>query len=284
MLKRLPILLGLVIICNVPLAAQNTHIELTYQSFRPFIHFQLEVNNYRRNYNPYESAYLNGYMDGVNDEYYFSNLTRDIRAYKTGYRDGFRDRSLLIRLRGRRWYMRHRFAYDDYYAPTYAVRIWLNNLSLAFLRAPDRRLPRGWRRRAHPHLKHYRKWMRKEWHHKNHSTYYSSTNVERRYEKRIRGYRHKLNKAKKRSRRNDSYDRNQFERKRFRQRIDSKASHSSRINRRTKGHTRIVKKRTSHNRKVNRDHNRGRIHKKRKSDSHKSKRHRSRNRGHGNNH
>lgn len=290
MLKKLPILLGLLFIWNTPLSAQRTHIELTYQSFRPFIHFHLDINNYRQNYDAYESTYLQGYMDGVNNHYYygphFIYMIRNIDAYRSGYRDGFRDRALLIRLRGRRWYMRHRFVYDDYYAPTYAVRIWLDNLSLAFLRAPERRLPRGWRRRAHPHLRRYRKRMRYGSHHKDYDDYYRASSIERRFKKRIRGYRQKMKYAKKRRRRNVSPNQNRVKRERLGPRIRFKSSHNKRINRSQKRHTRVVRKRSSRNRKVNKDHSRGKIHKKSKPHSHKSKRqrNRSRKRGHGHNH
>jgi len=287
MLKKLPILLGLLTIFNAPLAAQHAHIELTYQSFRPFIHFQLEINNYRQSYNPYESTYLEGYMDGVNGKYYFGKVIGNIRAYKAGYQDGFHDRALLIRLRGRRWYIRHRFVYDDYYAPTYAVRIWLDNLSLAFLRVPEHRLPRGWRRRAHPHLKHYRHWMHKRLHHKGYNNYYSASNVERRFKKRIRGYRQKINKARKRHHRIESYDRPRGERKRYETRVRTKSSYTKRTNRSRKHRTRVVKKqRHSRNRNIDQNHSRGRIHEKSNPHSHKSKRQRNRSRkgGHGHNH
>ncbi|HKK44173.1 MAG TPA: hypothetical protein VJ964_01540 [Balneolaceae bacterium] len=288
MLKKLSILLGLLIILNAPLAAQSAHIQLTYQSFRPFIHFQLDVNNFRRNYNSYESTYLQGYMDGVNDQYYyrhrFINMNRNIHAYRSGYRDGFRDRALLIRLRGQRWYVRHRFDYDDYYAPTYAVRIWLDNLSLAFLKAPERRLPREWRRRAHPHLKRYRQWMSHRSHRKDYDDYYSTSNIERRFKSRIRGYRQKMNKTRRQNRRRTSYNHKRVQEKRVGTRGRFKSSYHKRTNRSQKHRTRVVNKRRSRNRNVNKGHSRGRIHKNRKPHSHKPKRQRNRSRKRGRGH
>jgi len=290
MLKKLSILLGLLIIFNVPLTAQNTHIELTYRSFRPFIHFRLDVDNYRRNYSSYESTYLQGYMDGVNNQHYyrshFINMVQNIHAYRSGYRDGFRDRSLLIRLRGRRWYVRHRFGHDDYYTPTYAIQIWLDGLSLAFLKAPKRRLPRGWRRRAHPHLRRYRKWMRNRSHHKNYNDYYNGANIELRFKKRIRRYRHKMNRAIKRNHRRGAYNRNRVGRKRFSPRTGFQSLYNKRTNRSRKHRKWIGKKRRSRNQRVDKDHKRGKIHKKNKPHSHKSKRkrNRSKKRGRGNKH
>lgn len=199
MFKKIPILLGFILLLNTPLAAQHTHFELSYRSFRPFIHFQIDIGSYNPGYNTYESAYMTGYMDGVNDSYYPSR-NRQIAAYRAGYQDGLRDGQLLIRLRGRRWYQRNCFTYEDYYAPTYAVQIWLEGLSLAFLQAPAHRLPPRWHHRAHPHLRKYRKWMSHHGHHKKFDGYYSTANVKRRFSKRIRKYRRKLNAAKKRNR------------------------------------------------------------------------------------
>lgn len=217
MLKKLPISIVLLMVFNIPLAAQSTHIEFSYQSLRPFVHFQLNFHSYGYDYDAYERTYLKGYMDGVNNEYYFGHhfidMVRNINAYRQGYRDGFRDRQLLIRLRGRAWYTRHRFAYDDYYAPVYAVRIWLDGLSLAFLKAPAHRLPKRWRHRAHPHLIKYRKWM--TYNRKKGNHFSRSTDIERRFKKRIRGHRRKMNKVKKRRRQNTSYNRDRSNRKHY---------------------------------------------------------------------
>lgn len=223
MIKKLQILLPLLIACNVPLAAQYTHVELSYQSFRPFVHFQLNFDShgYSHHHDSYESAYLKGYMDGVNSSYHYRHrydeLVWDINAYEAGYRDGFRDHQLLISLRGHHWYKRHRFTYDDYYAPSYSVRIWLDGLSLAFLQAPAHRLPRRWKHRAHPHVKHYRKWMARRHHHKDYDDYYSSVNVERRFNKRIRSYRKQAHKVKTRHRKTVSRARKQRIDQRYRQ-------------------------------------------------------------------
>lgn len=210
MLKKLPISLLLLMVFNLPLAAQHSHVEFTYQSLRPFIHFQLDFQSHDYHYDAYEQTYLKGYMDGVNDEhhygYNFADMLLNFDAYRAGYRDGFRDRQLLIRLRGHRWYKRHRFAYDDYHAPVFAVRIWLDGLSLAFLQAPTHRLPKRWQYKAHPRVKQYRKWIANR-----------SVNVERRFKKRIRGYQQRLDREKNRRRAQISHDRDHDERTRYRQ-------------------------------------------------------------------
>lgn len=291
MLRKLLLVIGFIVLLNIPLAAQNTHIELSYQSFRPFIHFQLDVNTYNRSYvDPYESTYMQGYMDGVNDQYFYGpslvDITRNAHAYRAGYRDGFQDRELLIRLRGHQWYRRHRFAYDDYYAPTFAVQIWLEGLSLAFLKAPAHRLPPRWRYRTHPRVKKYRKWMARESHRRDHDGYYSSRNVERRFKKRIRGYRHKMNNTKKRNRRSVSHNRNKIKQKRSKNvRRGIRSLLKSRINRSTDRNpdNRTIKKRDSRKKRVrksrdNRSRNRGHVKKKRSRsrDKDHSKRKRSR--------
>lgn len=220
MFKKILTFLLLLIVVNIPLAAQHTHVELTYQSFRPFIHFQLNFTNHDAyDYDSYESTYLNGYMDGVNNEYYFGPhfiAPQHVNVYRSGYRDGLRDRILLIRLRGHGWYKRHRFAHDDYYAPELAVRIWLEGISLAFLQAPAHQLPSRWQHRVHPRVKEYRKWMARHSHHKDYDHYYSSTNVERRFKTRIRGYRQKMTQAKKRNRQSISHDHDRDPGKRYR--------------------------------------------------------------------
>ncbi len=169
----------------IPMQAQQVNFELSYQSFRPFIHFHLDYES-RSYHHDYESAYLKGYMDGVNDSYYynhrFNDLVRDARIYEAGYRDGYRDRSLLIRLRGHNWYHRHRFAYNDYYNPSYSVRIWLDGLSIAFLQAPAHRLPHRWKHRAHPHVKKYRGWIAKNrYKHNKYRGYKSAVRIDGRF-------------------------------------------------------------------------------------------------------
>src|SRR5690625_2977219 len=155
---------------SVPVAAQSTHIALSYQSFKPFVHFQINLGSAPGHYqDSYQAAYLKGYMDGVNDAYYhdyrFYELVRDIDIYETGYRDGYRDCGLLIRLRGNSWYHRHKFAYDDYHSPYYSVQIWLNGLTFAFLQAPAHRLPHRWKHHVHPTVRSYRASMQKRKHH-----------------------------------------------------------------------------------------------------------------------
>ena len=196
MIKKIQLLLFLLIAFNLPLAAQHSYVDISYQSFRPFIHFQLNFDSYGYDYSyhdAYEAAYLNGYMDGVNTSYYyrhrFDDLVWNIDAYKAGYRDGYRDYRLIVRLRGHGWYQRHRFSYHDYYDPYISVRIWLDGLSLAFLQAPAYKLPHRWKHRAHPHVITYRKYMHTGYRYDDFNKYYSSANVERRFEKRIDRYR-----------------------------------------------------------------------------------------------
>lgn len=132
-------------------------------------------------------------MDGVNKHYYydhrFEEMVENRRIYKAGYSDGMRDRALLVRLRGRRWLRNHCFTYEDYYDPYASVRIWLENMTLAFAKAPARRLPPGWRHKIHPRAKKYRKWMRKR---------------QRRYSKRMRK-RHRRNRRWHRREYDDDY-------------------------------------------------------------------------------
>jgi hypothetical protein len=210
MFKKLLISAAVFLFYALPLQAQNVHFELSYQSFRPFIHFHLDYES-RSYHHDYETAYLKGYMDGVNDSYYYDHryhdLVRDARIYEAGYRDGFRDRELMIRLRGHRWYHLHRFAYNDYYDPSYSVRIWLDGLSIAFIHAPAHRLPRHWNRRAHPHVKKYRGWIAKK-HYKNkykYKGYKSAVNLGTRYSKRDNLYERQDVKARSRYRSKSAY-------------------------------------------------------------------------------
>ncbi|MDX1641325.1 MAG: hypothetical protein R3220_06490 [Balneolaceae bacterium] len=202
MIKKLSITLLMVGFISTSLAAQSVHLEFSYQTFRPFIHFQLNLgNSYNYYQNPYDTAYLKGYMDGVNDAFYndylFYDLVRDINMYEAGYRDGYRDRDLMIRLRGYDWYYRHRFTYDDYHSPYYSVQIWLGGLSLAFLHLPEHRLPRHWKRHAHPLFVKYRHWH-KHRHLYNDRDYRHFVRIERDYDKRIRRFRKQAHKERKR--------------------------------------------------------------------------------------
>ncbi|MDZ7681421.1 MAG: hypothetical protein U5J63_06805 [Fodinibius sp.] len=164
--KKSVLIFGFIIFITVPLAAQNTHIDISSPSIRPFTRFPDKCSIWlqRTAFSSYESTYLRGYMDGVNDAPYLGGQYIDRhfnhRAYRAGFKDGFRDRALMIRLRGHRWYQRYRFSRDAYYTPSIAVQIWLDGLSLAFLQAPAYKLPPQWRHRAHPKFKKYRKWFR----------------------------------------------------------------------------------------------------------------------------
>ncbi|HYW36189.1 MAG TPA: hypothetical protein VE868_12325 [Balneolaceae bacterium] len=161
MKKRLLLTFAFLSLFGLSAHAQSFHIEFNYQVFRPFIHFRLELGNRPRSYSPYQASYMRGYMDGVDGRYYdddsYYGSLRLHRAYINGYRDGIRDRELLCRLRGVRRLHHRPFDYDDYYAPYYSIRIWLDQISFSFLRAPERRLPRHWGRRAHARLRHYRR-------------------------------------------------------------------------------------------------------------------------------
>ena len=235
--KKILILLSLLFVCIAPGEAQNVHISLDYQSFRPFIHFQLNFGNdpYRSFEDGYRSAYVKGYMDGVNDARYyrhrFAAMVHDFRMYETGYRDGFRDRELLIRLRGRNWYRHHRFGYDDYYAPTYSVRIWLSNLSMAFIQAPSRRLPRHWKRRAHPRFKKYRRWYKRSRYRDDDYDEYDDydddyrgyARLEQSYNQHVQRYRRQAQRIKKRSRQQSDYKRNSRNRGRFKSKEEAQS-------------------------------------------------------------
>uniref|UniRef100_UPI0035670C5C hypothetical protein n=1 Tax=Fodinibius sp. TaxID=1872440 RepID=UPI0035670C5C len=196
MIRRLFVTTLMVGLFSVPTDAQSTYIELGYQSFKPFVHFQLNLGNAPNYYrDSYQSAYLKGYMDGVNDAYYndyrFYELVRDIDIYEAGYRDGYRDRDLLIRLRGRSWYHRHRFVYNDYHSPYYSVQIWLDGLTFAFLQAPRHRLPDRWIHRVHPKVRRYRARMHKRNHY---------AHIEKRYKKRVKRLRKDARKSRSRYR------------------------------------------------------------------------------------
>lgn len=163
MIKKLLIYTALFSLISVSASAQSFYAELNYQSFRPFINFRIELGNspYQYQRNNYQTAYLKGYMDGVNQTYYnayrFYDLVYNINAYEAGYRDGLRDQALFYRLRGYNHLRTHYFTYDDYYSPYYSVQIWLNQLSFTFIQAPARYLPPRWEHHIHPRIKYYRK-------------------------------------------------------------------------------------------------------------------------------
>lgn len=168
MLKKILIPFAILAVYAAPLNGQSIHVGISYQSFRPFIHFQLEFDS-NMYHSAYRTAYLKGYMDGVNSNYYydhrFQEMVENMQIYKAGYRDGMRDRALLIQLRGRAWMRRHRFTRADYYSPYTSVRVWLEGLTIAFLKAPARRLPPGWRHRIPPQVRRYRnrRWHSPRW-------------------------------------------------------------------------------------------------------------------------
>ncbi|GAA5522339.1 hypothetical protein LQ318_11370 [Aliifodinibius salicampi] len=181
MFKKIVTTVLLIGFFSVPVAAQSTYIEVSYQSFKPFINFQLNLSTQHSYYQrSHQSAYLKGYMDGVNDAYYldyrFYDMVYDIDMYEAGYRDGYRDRTLLIRLRGHRYMRNHHFSYNDYHSPYYSVQIWLDGLTFAFIQAPRHRLPDRWTYHVHPRVKKYRNRMKVKRYH---------ARIERRYHKRI---------------------------------------------------------------------------------------------------
>lgn len=288
MLKKLQILLPLLIVFSIPLQAQHINFELTYQSFRPFVHFQLDFDN-RSYHHDYESAYFKGYMDGVNDSYYyrhrFDDLVRDVQIYETGYRDGFRDRELLIRLRGRNWYHRHRFAYNDYYSPSYSVRIWLDGLSIAFLQAPAHRLPYRWKHRAHPHVKKYRGWIAKNrYKHNKYRGYKSAVKVGHRNNNRGKLYKRQALKTNNRFRNKSAYKKHQKkDRSNYRQNRGTRTykGKSKRVERSKEKQRKVVGNNDRQRRKAVKEHKRtprkrGTVKRSRGSKKEKSKRSRSR--------
>lgn len=249
------ILLSLVLygFISVTADAQSFHASFSYQSFRPFINFQLEIGSspgygYTSGYgygyqNPYESAYIKGYMDGVNDAYFLSyrfyEMVRNIRAYEAGYRDGVRDRLMYLRLRGFQRLHHQYFTYADYYSPYYSVQIWLNQLSFTFIEAPSYRLPRHWARRAHPRLKRYRAWAHGKGNFKNHRN-----DLRRYYEERREHLRQRSHIVQKRYRENDrSYERGRqrgdirLNRARAIQRVKSGGGRSSSVKNRSHSRT-----------------------------------------------
>lgn len=293
MIKKLQILILLFLFAfSLPLAAQYSHVEFSYQSFRPFVHFQLDFDSHGYSYHDsYRSAYLKGYMDGVNDSYYyqhrFADLVRDRRIYEAGYRDGLRDQRLMIRLRGRSWYHRHRFHYNDYYSPSYSVRIWLDGLSLAFLHAPAYRLPKHWKRYTHPHFKAYRKWAsNKHYYKKKYKKHYRFDDVERRFKKRIRNYRKRAVNERQRYRKSDSYDRDNRSKSRYRQnrfanpgKGNSKFKRSHERKRKAFKHSRRTDRRKAVGKSGKRQRSRGAVKQKRGGKKEKNKGSRSRKRG-----
>lgn len=167
MLKRILFLVILAGFITLPASAQSFYAEFSYQSFRPYINFRLELGNHHpQRLNPYEASYMKGYMDGVNATYYadyrFYEMVSYIDAYEAGYRDGLRDQRLMSRLQGYNRLPRRPFAYNDYYSPYYSVQIWLSQLTFTFIRAPERRLPRYWSHRVHPSVLKYRNRAKKK--------------------------------------------------------------------------------------------------------------------------
>jgi hypothetical protein len=273
--KKLLLILGFIIAVNVPLNAQHTQFELSYQSFRPFIHFQININSHRSHYNAYEEAYLQGYMDGVNDALFlggrFADRRINVRAYRSGFKDGFRDRALMIRLRGHGWYQRYRVSQNAYYVPSLAVQIWLDGLSLAFLQAPSYRLPPRWQHRAHPKFKQYRKWMNRR-NQINRGKYRDNPDVERRFKKRIQHHRKQLSdfrqnnysqitNRKNRGNNDRNHDLRTRDKKRdgwlnkLRQRIKNNGSERAKEVRRSRDRTSTNRDKVRQKRDNNRDHN-----------------------------
>ena len=186
-------------------STQFLHAELGYQSFRPFINFRIELgNSYQYQRDTYKTAYIKGYMDGVNRRYYdayrFYELVQNIEAYELGYRDGTADRRLLQRLRGTQRAQYFPFGYDDYYSPYFSVQLWLNQLSFTFIQAPAHRLPTRWSYHIDSRLKRYRYRVHHHQRYKqrfnNQYRYYKkrlrsqAQHVQRKYRKRGRSYNH----------------------------------------------------------------------------------------------
>ena len=154
-IKFIFILLIIQWIFSEPANAQKHHVEISYTSFRPYIHFQIDFESHGYHaYDAYEASYLRGYMDGVNKSHHYS-YKWDPRywhydAYDVGYQHGYADHKLMVRLAGYNTYKKHRFRSSHYHSPYYSVRVWLDELSLAYLYAPAHRLPYGWNRHVSP--------------------------------------------------------------------------------------------------------------------------------------
>lgn len=223
MLKKITLILVFQFLIGLQLVAQHTSVELSYLSLRPFIHFQLDFGSHGYDaYDSYESSYVNGYMDGVNkSRHYLYDRFHPYwyeEAYEAGYRDGFRDHKLYVRLRGYSSYSRHRFNRHDYHSPYYSVRVWLDGLSVAFLKAPAYKLPNRWEYHAHPDVKKHRRYMAKS-HRKGYSgahtyTYQKPGRIykSRSYRSRKEAHYHKQKKYKRKSHHHAKSD-NYFNRK-----------------------------------------------------------------------
>ncbi len=188
MLKKITLIIVFQFLIGLQLVAQHASVELSYLSLRPFIHFQLDFDTHGYDaYNSYESSYVNGYMDGVNkSRHYLYDSYHPYwyeEAYEAGYRDGFRDHKLYVSLRGYSSYKRHRFNRRDYHSPYYSVRVWLDGLSVAFLKAPAYKLPHRWEYHAHPKVKKYRRQLAVN-HRKGYSGSYKYHHADRVYKKR----------------------------------------------------------------------------------------------------
>lgn len=210
MLKKITLIILFQFIIGLQLVAQPVSIELSYVSFRPFIHFQLDLNSYGYDaYDPYESSYVNGYMDGVNKyRHYLYNSQHPYwyeTAYEAGYRDGFRDHKMYVKLRGYSSYKRHRFSKHDYHSPYYSVKVWLDGLSVAFLKAPAHKLPHRWEYHAHPKVKKYRRQVAVN-HRRGYSGSYKYHHEDRVYKKRTYQYQKENRRYKKNLYRGNSHE------------------------------------------------------------------------------
>lgn len=203
MLKKITLIIVFQFIIGLQLVAQPVSDELSYVSFRPFIHFQLDFDSYEYDkYDSYESSYVNGYMDGVNkSRHYLYNSHHPYwyeEAYEAGYRDGFRDHKMYVKFRGYSSYKRHRFSKHDYHSPYYSVKVWLDGLSVAFLKAPAHKLPHRWEYHAHPKVKKYR-WHMAVNHRRGYSGSYKYHHADPVYKKRTYQYQKENREYRKRS-------------------------------------------------------------------------------------
>jgi hypothetical protein len=231
MIRKLLLTTAILSFVWVSAAAQSIHADLSYQSFRPFINFSVELGSYDSyQRDSYQSAYLKGYMDGVNrsyyDDYRFYELVHDIEAYEDGYRDGYRDQALFSGLRGYERLSYRPFEYDDYYSPYYSVQLWLNEISFTFLSVPSYRLPRHWSRRAHPSLRRYRTHFKNKRYHSRYKKQY------KRHEKRLRKRaRYNQRSLRKRGRNYGTYSGKNLNKERARQRVRNAPSRTRSVKR-----------------------------------------------------